>query len=240
MSALAVRQGGGVAASVLESVAAWLVEPAAARDDRPVPIEVARRPVIAVAGLHRGAGVTVIARAVGVALAARDPAGVGVVSGSSSSRPLSVANLAAGRLTRALGPLVLGSTQAVGRLCIVEGAEPASLATHLRGLAPLVIDVADPSAAAAGASLADAVVLVGSPATEPALAAVAAERLAVVGPPPVVVINRMSGVAEAPALAGAFTVPASRVSAHAVAGGRVARGAFGTAITLLVDRLEGY
>lgn len=231
--------------SALTAVAGWLVEPA------PDPAGVAAaapvaddfidpaRPVVAVAGLRRRVGVTTLARAIGGLLAVREPAGACVVTcaGSGGSVPLGLP--AAIRLGRRLAPVVGTRTRACGRLCLVESAEPAALCAASRALAPLVLDVSDPAQAATAASLADHVVLVAGPDAEPSLAAVVAESLAVVGPEPVIVINRARRGSEKWEEEPHVPVPESRLAAHFAAAGRDPSGPFGEAVAGLAARWAG-
>ena len=81
------------------------------------------------------------------------------------------------------------ATRAVGRLCLVGGADALALADCARHFAPLVLDAGSAALGGRSAALADCMVLVASGATEPALAPVAAACLARVGPEPLLVLN---------------------------------------------------
>ena len=223
---------------VLTSVIDWLVEPAPGPAARPAAASeppTVPRPVVAVAGLRRGAGVTTVARAIGAVLAGRDPAGACVVScaGGLGSVPLGLP--AAARLGRRIAPELAGRVRACGRLCLVEDAEPAALCAAARDLAPLVLDVADPAGAAPAASLADLVVLVAGPDAEPALAAVVAQSLGTVGPRPVVALNRCGRASARWDGEPHVGVPESRLAAQLAGAGREPRGPVGEAVAALVD-----
>lgn len=236
MSARPALEGRGLVASALAAAAGWLLEPAEPTGpDRP-QASVDARPVIAVVGLAARCGATTVARAVAAQLAARDPGGASVVTwlGPAGAVPLGLP--AAGRLARTLSPLAVGSARACGRLCLVEGADPAALAGAARYLAPLVLDVEDRSVASATAALADHVLLVGSPGTEPALAALLAESLGRVGPEPVAVLNRAGRDCERWAGRCAAEIPDSRIGARLALAGREPRGGLGEAIGGLVER----
>lgn len=240
MSAQEATRGRGLLAAALTSVADWLVEPAredelAAADQRQV--QTLPRPVVAVAGLRRRTGVTTVARGLGAVLAAADSGGACVVTAAGGGNSIPLGLPAAGRLTRMLAPLVQGSVRACGRLCLVEGGDPVAVCAACREFAPVVLDVAEPAQAAVLASLADHVVLVAGPDAEPALAAVVAESLAVVGPPPAIVLNR-SGRAAAGWVGGDhIALPESRLAAQLAGAGREPRGPMGEALAELVRRL---
>lgn len=240
MSARPASRGRGMAAAALTSVAGWLVEPAEAQappseqpSEQPLVYE---RPVIAVTGLHRRCGVTTVARAVGAELAARDPSGSGAVTTQVGGGAVSLGFPAASRLARALGPVGAHRTRTAGRLCLVDGADRVELCATLRFLAPLVIDVGDPTEAGAAAALADGVVVVCGPAAEPALAAVVAESLEQVGPPPAIVVNRMGPDPERWEGRCHVCLPDSRMGAHVAQSGREPRGVLGDSVARLVDR----
>jgi hypothetical protein len=227
----------GIVANALTSVADWLVQPAdqvvAVREHAP---DASPRLVVAVAGLRRRAGATTVARAIGAALAAGDRAGACVVTSPGGGAAVPLGLPAAGRLTRRLAPLVTGRTRACGRLCLVDGTDQATLCTVALGFAPVVIDVATPAEAASAASLADHVVLVADPGTEPSLAAVIAESLAVVGPSPVIVVNRHGRASERWKGEDHLGLPESRLAAQLAAAGREPRGPMGDVVADLVAR----
>lgn len=205
------------------------------------------RPVIAVFGLARSCGATVVARALAAELASRDAQGAAAVHCEARAAGLPLATQTATRLARQLSEVPGAHTRAVGRLCLVGGAEPGALAETARHVAPLVLDAGTTSLGGVPAALADEVIVVGGPATEPALAGVAAECLARLGPEPIVVRNRVRDdlfgedqeAATAWAALAAVSLPASRMGAQLALGGREARGELGHAIAALADRCEG-
>jgi hypothetical protein len=222
-------------------VRGFLLEPPEAeRPDTLAPA--ARRPVIAVFGLASRCGTTVVARAIGATLAVRDPTGACVVACETKGSGPPLATPAATRLARALEDLP-GGTRALGRLCLVRGGDPCSLADALPGLAPLVLDVGSSALGGAAASVADRALIVTTPAIEPALARVAAECVARVGPEPLLVMNRAGRGAAPEEQAGtsgaAAYLPETRLGAHVALSGRAAGGMLGRAVAALVDRWEG-
>jgi len=231
----------GAIAGVLSAAADWLVEPA----DRveclsPAAPTVHERQVVAVVGLAPGCGTTTVARALGAELAGRDPCGASAVTAVTGSGALPLGTSAAGRLARTLAPVAGGATRACGRLCLVGCTDRAALAGAVLYLAPLVLDVDDPQDASAAASLADRVLLVAGPRTEPALAAVVVRSLGRVGPEPLVVVNRAEeGGQTSWSGRGAAELPDSRMGAQLALAGREPRGDLGRAVALLADRIEG-
>jgi hypothetical protein len=200
-----------------------------------------RRPAIAVAGLSRRSGATTVARALGAELALRDPAGAAVVTASAVAAPgIPLGTAAAGRLCRSLTRTVGAAGRAVGRICLLEAtaAEASSLADEARSLAPLVIDIADPSSIARVAADAGAVVLVAAPTSEPALAAVVRASLSQVVSEPIVVVNRDLGDSGRWVAAADVFLPEARVAARLALAGRDARGPYGRAIAGLADRIQ--
>ena len=230
-------------------------------ESAPGPLAVpATRPVIAVFGLAGGCGATVVSRAIASELAARDASGTAAVACEARPGGLPLATKAAARLARALEDLP-GGARALGRLCLVRGADPSSLGDALRGLAPLVIDAGSATLGGAPACIADRTLIVTTPAVEPTLARVAIECVARVGPEPTLVMNRARqtddrAAATAVTAAAAVTavtggtggtggpvetvaLPESRLGAQLALGGREARGGLGRAIGRLVDTWEG-
>ena len=241
MSAQPALGARGALAGVLSAAADWLVEPADPVERQlPAATTVQERPVIAVIALAPRCGTTTVARAVGAELAVRDPCGACAVTASTGGGARSLGVAAAGRLARTLAPVAGGATRASGRLCLVQCADRAALAGAILYLAPLVLDVADPQDASAAASLADRVLLVAGPRTEPALAAVVAQSLGRVGPEPLVVVNRAEQGDETPwSSRGATELPDSRMGAQLALAGREPRGELGRAVALLTDRIGG-
>jgi hypothetical protein len=146
---------------------------------------------------------------------------------------LPLATHAATQLARVLEDVPGAAPRAVGRLCLVGGADPLRLAGTARHHAPLVIDAGSEALGGAPASVADRAVLVTTRDVEPALARVGAECVARVGPPPIVVLNRAPH--DQP---GLFAIPNSSLGARLALGGREARGDLGRAIAELADLLE--
>jgi hypothetical protein len=202
----------------------------------------AARPAVAVAGLAPRCGATTVGRALAAELALRDSGGAAVVSADAIAGggvPLGTAP--ASRLARALPRSLPVETRATGRICLAApgASELAALVELSRELAPLVLDVPDPSQIASAASLVDAVVLVGLPRVEPALAGVLAESLRRVGPEPIVVVNRARDEADRWAERCALTLPDSRVGARLALAGREPRGDLGRAVARLADLVSG-
>lgn len=232
------RRDRGLLATALAAAESFLLEPAGHTEDPtgssgghapPAP-----RAVVAVFGLARGCGASVVARALAAELGARDRDGAAAVSCPDAPSGIPLAFPAAGRLARALADVPRARTRAVGRLCLVEGADPLSLADAARGLAPLVLDGGSHAVGGVYASLADRVVLVAAPGVEPALADVAAACLRRVGAEPLVVLNRAR---DADCWEGRAVVrlPASRMGAQLALGGREACGELGRAVAGLAD-----
>ena len=241
MSAQPALGARGALAGVLSAAADWLVEPAD-REERhtAAAATIQERPVIAIVGLAPRCGTTMVARGLGAELAVRDSCGACAVTAGAGGGALPLGVPAAGRLARTLAPVAGGATRACGRLCLVQCADRAALAGAILYLAPLVIDVDDPQEASAAASLADRVLLVASPRTEPALAAVVAQSLGRVGPQPVVVVNRAEEGADSPWSDRDVTaLPDSRMGAQLALAGREPRGELGRAVSRLADRIGG-
>jgi hypothetical protein len=231
MRALAARHGLlASAASALESFFLEPVEPMPA-SDAGEPLE--QRPVVAVFGLARGCGATVVARALAAELAVRDSTGAAAVLCEAPPGGIPLATHAATGLARVLEDLPGAAPRAVGRLCLVGGADPLRLSDTARHHAPLVIDAGSEGLGGVPASVADRVVLVTKQEVEPALARVGAECIARVGPAPIVVLNRAPHDQR-----GAFALPNSPMGARLALGGREARGELGRAIAELADLCE--
>jgi hypothetical protein len=250
----------GFVAGALATAGAWFVEPVEPVPEPPVGVPARPRTVVAVFGLVPGCGATVVARALAAELAARDASGTAAVACEARTSGIPLATQAASRLARALEDLPGAATRAVGRLCLIEGADQLTLAESSRQVAPLVLDAGSASLGGAPASLADRTVLVVSQAVEPALAKVAAECVARVGAESIIVLNRARGegysargesageIDGEPALARCdprstesefLRLPDSRLGAQLALGGREARGELGRAVASLADRCEG-
>lgn len=223
----------GVLARAAAAVESFLLEPVAPIGESDGVAVLEQRPVVAVFGLAGGCGATVVARALAAELAMRDPSGAAAVSCDARPGGLPLATPAAARLARALEDVPGSFPRAVGRLCLVGGADPHALSDTARHHAPLVIDVGSDALGGAPASLADRTVIVTKQEIEPALARLGAECVARVGPAPVTVLNRAPH--EQP---GAFALPNSPLGARLALGGREARGELGRAVAELADLLE--
>jgi hypothetical protein len=233
-----VHHGRRVLATALARAGSFLLEPVE-EVSRPTAIRV--RPVVAVVGLAQRCGTTTVARALAVELSLADPAGAAVVGGPAPAARLAVAGAAAGRLARALGGSAGRRPRVAGRLCLVEGDAQAALAGAARPLAPLVFDVGHGRAAGVAVSLADHVLLVASPAVEPALATVVAASLARVGPAPRVVLNGGApGTGEPDRWDGRVdaSLEHSPLGARLALAGRDARGSLGTDLADLAEGCE--
>ena len=164
--------GRGPLATALGAAGAWLLEPAQPAAEPVVSAPAALRPVVAVFGLSRGCGVTVVARALAAELASRDANGAAAVHCEARAAGIPLATRAAGQLARMLADVPGADTRAVGQLCLVGGAERSAVADTARHFAPLVLDAGATALGGVPAAMADEVVVVASPFTEPALAAV--------------------------------------------------------------------
>ena len=228
-------------AGLLAAVADFLVEPLepAAPAGAGADLDWTRmaRPVVAVAGLAPRCGTTTVARALAAELALRDDGGAAIVSAEAvAGGGIPLGTPAAGRLGRAVQRSLPSQTRAVGRICLtVADRDDAALVDAARDLAPLVLDVGEPARISVAASLVDAVVLVGGPGTEPALASVLAESLCSVGPEPVVVLNRDRDDDERWEGRCALRLPETRMGAQLAFAGREARGELGRAVARLAD-----
>jgi hypothetical protein len=235
MTALASPRSRRLLASAADAVAGYFLEPASAppllATDGAEPLEL--RPVIAVFGLGPGCGATVVARALAAELALRDPAGTAAVCCDARPGGIPLATHAAASLARALADVPGAAPRAVGRLCLVGGADPERLADTARHHAPLVMDADSDALGGAPAALADRTVIVTAPALEPSLAKVGAECVARVGAPPLVVLNRAPHHQP-----GMLALPSSSLGARLALGGREARGELGRAIAELADLLD--
>ena len=233
----------GFVSGALAAAGSFLLEPAVPRPDSPSEAPSGVRPVVAVFGLARGCGVTVVSRALAVELASRDAGGTAAVHCDVRAAGIPLATHAAARLAKTLADVPGADTRAVGRLCLVAGAERAALADTARHFAPLVLDAGSASLGGAPAALADRVVVVARPSTEPALASVAVECLGRVGCEPIVVLNRTpAGQPGQPPASwstrAALHLPESRMGAQLALGGREARGELGRAVAELADLCE--
>jgi hypothetical protein len=233
-------QRSGWLASMTAAMEAFFVEDAeiAPATEGAAPLEV--RPVVSVFGLARGCGVTVVSRALAAELAGRDASGAAVVCSDDRPGGIPLATHGAARLAGILDDIPGAGPRAMGRLCLVGGdrgrsarGEPMRLVETARHHSPVVVDAGSELLGGVPASVADRTVIVTTRDVEPALARVAAEVIARVGPPPVVVLNRAPH--DQP---GLFALPNSPLGARLALGGREARGELGRAIGELADLLE--
>jgi hypothetical protein len=234
----------GFVAGALAAAGSFLLEPAVPQPDPPSDTPFGVRPVVAVFGLARGCGVTVVSRALAAELASRDAAGTAAVHCDARAAGIPLATHAAAWRAKALADVPGADTRAVGRLCLVAGAERAALADTARHFAPLVLDAGSASLGGAPAALADRVVVVAGPSTEPALASVAVECLERLGCEPVVALNRTPAGRSGEPLSSwdgraALRLPESRMGAQLALGGRETRGELGRAVAELADMCEG-
>lgn len=195
------------------------------------------RPVIAVFGLARRCGATTVARALASELAARDPGGTGAVASRAAAGGLPLATPAARRLAERLEDVPGAATSAVGRLCLVEGADRAALSECARHLAPLVLDPGHVEIRQDGLDPVDRVLLVTTPRVEKALAAAAISCLRRAQVEPLLVMNMVRSSGERPNGAAA-QLPFSRAGAQLALGGRQPRGELGRAVAALADLCE--
>jgi len=229
----------GLVATALAAAGSWLLEPAEPRPAPDSPPAVGPRPVVAVFGLARRCGATTLARALGAELASRTPEGACAVAGTDPPGAIPLGTPAAGRLARALAAFSATRPRPCGRLCLLDPRDPLSLADVVRDLAPLVLD-AGTAPGGAFASVADRVVLVASPAVEPALATAVAASVSRVAARPLVVLSRAPGGEGSGSWSARadLVVPEARAGAQLALGGRDPRGALGRALCELADRCE--
>ncbi len=223
--------------SFLAAASAWLVEPAGPAEQR-LGTASSTRPVIAVFGLGRRCGATVVARALAAELATRDTAQAAAVSCSVSLGGVPLASRAATRLARTLAEVPGAATKAVGRLCLVGGADSLRLGDTARHHAPLVLDAGSAAVGGTPAVVADRVLLIAAPCVEPALGAVVAAGIAAVATEPLLVLNRAVEAGGRWEGRAAVTLPESRMGAQLALGGREPRGALGEAVARLADMCE--
>ena len=190
------------------------------------PPAISVHPRVVVAGLGPRVGATTVARALGVELAG---GGGAIVTASPLPARAAPGSRPARRIALAFGDRPL---RVSGRLCLVEGVEPAATAAAARYLAPFVIDWPYGAPAADALALEAPVVLVATPQTEPALAAAVAAAI----PGAVVVLNRDRALEEWEG-ASDLAVPEARIHARLALAGRPTTGRFGAAIAELAERV---
>ena len=222
--------------ALLRRAGEWLVEPA--DDATPgatftlAAVPPPSYPLVGVVGLARRCGATTVARALAAELASRH-GGAAVVA--SPARPAVVplgSSAPAARLAETLAQL--DARRAAGRLCLAACADAELLGHVTREVAPAVMEVEPGSAALDAARVLDRIILVASPALEPALAAAVAETIGSVADAPVIAVNRAAD--HGPWLVNAdVLVPDSRVGARLALAGREPRGWLGKAVEQLAD-----
>jgi hypothetical protein len=228
------RRGIGLVALVAARAERWLLEPVPTRP-RALDPPPDTRPVIAVIGLGPGCGASTIARALAIELARRDRGGAAIVSAASRGPAPALATAPARRLARALPPEI---AWAAGRLCLLDDSDPALRELATSRPAPLVLDVPHGCAPEAPFALADAAVLVATPAVEPALADVIAASLTRDGAAPAIVLNRAADLG-AWSNRGALEIPEARLGARLALAGRDPTPGIARAIACLADALVG-
>jgi hypothetical protein len=229
-----------VLASALAAAGSFLLEPAPGEPEAAQPPCAADHPVVAVFGLARGCGTTVVARALAAELARRSPGGVAAVHSPARGAGIPLATQAATGLARTLADLPGAETRPLGRLALVGGAAEHAIVECARPLAPLVLDAGSDAVGGVSAALADIALLVATPALEPALAAASSDCLERVGARPLVVLNRAQPPDPGDPKAGwegraHVLLPESRVAAQLALGGREPRGELGRAVAELAD-----
>jgi hypothetical protein len=235
VTGVAARRGAGLVASALARAEEFLLDAPEESETQALAPEPALPPlVVAVVPLARGCGGTTVARGLAATLALRAAPGAALVCGPTGSVALSLGSPAAARLARAVGEQIDEAARVSGRLCLVDADPRIARAQALRREAPLVVDVSYGSDAGEATSLADAIVLVAGPETEPALAAVVGASLARSGPAPFVVVNRAED--EGPwAEHEALRLAEARLASRIALAGREPPGALGVALRDLAD-----
>jgi hypothetical protein len=133
--------------AALAAAGAWLLEPAEPAPPHALTAPAALRPVVAVFGLARGCGTTVVARALAAELARRDSLGAAAVHCDSNPTGVPLATAPASRLAAALAEAIGAETRAIGRLCLIGG--------RSRGGADAALDDPGPGGGSPGAALGD-------------------------------------------------------------------------------------
>ena len=232
----------GLVGAALTRIEDFLLEPAEPGGPRAAPTPpqaIGPRPVVAVFGLARRCGATMVARALASELAARDPGGAGAVASRTATGALPLATVAARRLAERLADVPGATTSAIGRLCVVEGADQVALSECARHFAPLVLDPGNVEIGDGAVAPADRLLLVTTPRVEKALAAAAVCCLRRAQAAPLIVKNMVRRTGEEPRESGtAVELPYSRAGAQLALGGRQPRGELGRAVAVLADLCE--
>ena len=224
----------GLVASALAKVEEFLLEPteATAREPAATP---AVPPVVAVVPLAPRSGGTTVARGLAATFAAQSTLGATIVCGPTGSVALSLSTPGATRLGRSVGDWTDAACRVSGRLCLVDSDARIARAAALRSQCPLVVDLPHGADASEGAAVADVVVLVAGPETEPALAAVVGAALVRSGPGPLIVLSRP--LEDSPMAGSAhFELPDARLASRVALAGREPPGALGQAVASLAAR----
>lgn len=230
------RRRAGALAGAASAVSGWLIEPASPATVTVTGGVAGTRPVVAVFGLARRCGASTVARALAAELGARDAGGAAAVACMAAPVGVPLASRPATALARVLADVPGATTRAIGRLCLVGGAEPLALSDTARHHAPLVLDAGSAAVGGAPAAVADRIVLVAAARVEPALATVVGEGIARIGPPPLIVVNRVrERLPEHWIDRGALALPEARMGAQLALGGREPRGTLGAAVAQLAD-----
>ena len=234
MTGWAAAGRGGLVASALAKVEEFLLEPA---DDaaREAVSAAAVPPFVAVVPLAPRCGGTTVARGVAATFAAQSALGATIVCGPTGSVALSLSTPGATRLGRSVGDWTEAPYRVSGRLCLVDSDARIARAAALRSQCPLVVDLPHGADASEATAVADVVVLVAGPETEPALAAVVGASLVRSGPGPLIALSRpledspIAGIAD-------FELPDARLASRVALAGREPPGALGAAIAGLAAR----
>ena len=230
---LAFRRRVSLLQAVAVRVEQFLLEPAQPAAPREPAAAPRPYPVVAVVAVAPRCGVTTVARALAATLAVRHAEGVAAVAGAFRAGP-PLAAPAARSLARRVESVAGGRARAAGRLCLCDGADAVALVAGVRAHAPVVLEVPYGSRPHELVSLADAVLVVSGPQSEPALAVLVAATIGRVGPPPLLVLNRGGWDEEA---SWDFVLPDSRPAARAAHAGYAPRGWLGRAVEDLAARI---
>lgn len=234
MRAQPISERRSLLAALAARAEAWLLEPApgATAPHEPAPRGPEPRIVAGVIGLSPRCGASTVARGLGALLASRDPSGAAIVCTPRVPPGPLVRVPAAARLARALGEVGIEASRPAGRLCLVPAVDAHPAVSSGRSLAPVVLDVPLGTSVAEAARLADVIVLVSSPSTEPALTEVVREAVTRLGREAVLAVSRVRP-GEEPLSRGAYALPESRVAAQLALAGREPPGTFGAALSEL-------